>query len=1054
MKLARLIHDPVGRPGTALYLFLTTLLGLPLVTPLLSWTHVPCTHDGHLHYHRLAAMRYAWENGLYFSRWLPDVVFGYGYPFFNYREAAPLYATLLPHLLGFPLPAAINLFYILGILAAGWFMFLWVRDVFGPLAGLVSAVAYMAAPYLLIDALVRGNQPESMALPLLPLIAWSGRRFIRDGKAWSFVVASLSLALLALSHNISILLFVPVLLVYLLAIGWWNDLEWQTLTLRLALIFVLSLGLAAFYMGPALLELDEITIRQSVSTRNNDFRFNFATLAEVFAPVATADPTLLNPPLLIRLGLAPAALSLVGLLSLAWTRSRERRGHILFMGLSAAVMLVMALPVATPMWELVPLIEFVQFPWRFIGRAALPVAFLAGVPFSVLAERMTDGGKRYLAPTLSALAILLLLLEAAPNLYPHLCREPAWPTITDVHLYEHNTGLLGVDPEGSYFPKTALSRPSDSALEADYQAGRTPERFDASGLPEGTTVQDTEYGPLYARLELTAPDSFQGRYLSYAFPGWTARINGDEAPITPSDPEGLITFPVPAGASTIEIEWQTTPLRLAFSIISILSLVAILVTGLLLARKGTEARRSCDRTEQGDSPGAAKASSGPAPWIGFGMILLVAAGFLLFKVLLIDRVETPIRRAAPPDVSYPAALTVAELRLAGHNLSHQKVAAGDTFDIDLAWMVEAPPAADYQSNVWLTGPAGLTWSDKDTQRPRIYEDTAPTPMWLPGQWAWDSREVQVLPGTPPGGYDIILTLFDLADLSPLTLTDAAGAVVGPTAVIGQIEVTRPEDGVALSPQVRVDQPVQGLTLLGYNQDRQEAMPGEPLLLTLFWEKTGSDGEPADALRLELVDGDGQVVQGWTLAPVRADHPPGDWPVGEGQRGQHLLRLAGGLDSGHYSFVLSDLPLGSLTLNAPERLYEEPAYQRPAGANFSDQVELVGYTLETDASDPEMLRATLVWRALTETPVSYRVFVHLVDESGQIRAQSDAEPAAWSRPTTGWAVGEYIVDEHMLQIPAGLSADALALRIGLYDALSGQRLALDGEDAFVAPLGGG
>ena len=222
-------------------------------------------------------------------------------------------------------------------------MFLWVRDVFGPLAGLVSAVAYMAAPYLLVDALIRGNQPESMGLALLPLAAWSGRRFLRDGKAWSFVVASLSLALLALSHNISILLFAPLLSVYLLAVGLWRRLGWRTLGMRVGLIMGLGLGLAVFYSGPALLELDQTTISQSVGPAN---------------------PASLNPPLSIRLGLAPAVLALLGLVCLIWVRAGERRGHIVLMGLGAIAMLFMALTISRPIWEGLPLIEFVQFPWH------------------------------------------------------------------------------------------------------------------------------------------------------------------------------------------------------------------------------------------------------------------------------------------------------------------------------------------------------------------------------------------------------------------------------------------------------------------------------------------------------------------------------------------------------------------------------------------------------------------------------------------------------------------------------------------------------------------
>ena len=85
------------------------------------------------------------------------------------------------------------------------------------------------------------------------------------------------------------------------------------------------------------------------------------------------------------------------------------------------------------------------------------------------------------------------------------------------------------------------------------------------------------------------------------------------------------------------------------------------------------------------------------------------------------------------------------------------------------------------------------------------------------------------------------------------------------------------------------------------------------------------------------------------------------------------------------------------------------------------------------------------------PVSYRVFVHLVDENGRIVDQSDAEPVDWTRPTTGWAPGEFVVDQHQLLLPAGEDGGILALRVGLYDASSGQRLLFDGADFIVLPL---
>ncbi|MGD2049635.1 MAG: 6-pyruvoyl-tetrahydropterin synthase-related protein, partial [Chloroflexota bacterium] len=1036
-----------SRPGntgrwweTPATLLLITSFGALLVTPLLRWTSNPCTDDGHLLYYRLAALRHAWESGSAFSRWFPDVAFGYGYPFFIYREAPPLYLGLIPHLLGFPLPAAMNIFYALCILAAGWFMFLWVRDVFDVRAGLVSAVAYMSAPFLLTDVFIRGIQPETMALALFPFICWIGRRFIISGSPGTLLASAGGIALLALSHNISTLLFVPFLAVYLLLAGKLQQIEWRTLLARWALILVLGLGLSAFYLGPALMELDEITINQSINNRNNNFRFNFATIDELLAPVSPEDPTLLNPPFLLRIGLVPAGFALLGLASVLWNKSFERRGHIFFMALATGVLLLMSLEVTLPLWERLPLIRFVQFPWRFVGRAALPIAFLAGAPFAYrdqIAQRFSRA--RPILLFLPVLAVVLLLTATLPQLYPSFCQSEPFPTINDVHLYERNTGMVGIDPTGSYFPVTVQSRPEGSPLEEDYAAGRTPQRFDESILPPNTQITDIEYSPTGATIALHSPEPFNARYLTFAFPGWAATIDGQRVPITPSVPEGLITFSVPAGSHTIDIRWQSTPTRSATLVISILAFIGLIVATIVLYQKQKRIMSNPGAAGQATPAGTDMRAK---RWMGnaFWLFLLVAVAFLAFKLLIVDRTETSLRRVSPPPVAYPSDLQAAELRLEGHNLSQEHVEAGGTFEIDLAWRATASPAAEYQSNIWLVGPEGLPWSDKETARPRTYEATSPTTLWLPGQWAWDSREVQVLPGTPPGTYDIVLTLFDRADLQPITLTSPEGTVVGPTDVIGDIVVDLPKTTPEFTPQYRRQEPVDGLTLLGFNQDRQVASPGQQMLLTLFWEKPIESPSPSGELELTLRDKEGNIAQRWMFAPVRADYPVTEWQVGERVRGQHLLRLAASLEDGDYRFYLAGKPLGEIIIQAPDRLYIEPDFETAIQADFGGLIELVGYSIETDNSDPQSpITIKLVWRGNQEMPTSYRVFVHLVDEDGQILSQSDAEPADWTRPTTGWAIGEYVVDQHHLTRPAGEPLERLWLRVGLYDAQTNERL---------------
>lgn len=1027
-------------------------------------------------------MRYAWENGLFFTRWLPDLAFGYGYPFFIYREPVPLYAGLIPHLLGLPLPAAENLLYILTILASGWFMYLWVRDILGARAAIVSAVAYMAAPYILIDALIRGNSPESVALPLFPLLLWLGRRWLLGGTAVPFIFSVLGLATLALSHNISLLLFTPTLGLYLLAVGFIHRLDWRQLIGRLVLLFGFGLGMTFFYSGGALLEIDQVTLQQSTSTRNNDFHYNFASIDEIFGPVSAEDSALINPPLLIRLGWTASILAALGLSRLFWrkleTRERrpetktpkspvsnfqsqislkEQRWHIILMGLATAVFLFLSLPPSLFLWENIPLVDFIQFPWRMVGRAALPAAFLAGVPFAGWqVGRLASGKFSRFTVYVSRLAffapIILLLVEAFPMLYPTVCKEEPYPTINTVHNYEHVTGLVGVDPEGSYFPRTVARRPKESVLEAAYQMSKMPQRFDTAVLPPGTVLQNLVNEPLVASVRVNSPEPFTAQYLSFAFPGWVAKVDGRTVPITPSDPVGLITFPVPAGDHTITIRWQSTPLRTALLGLSIMMLAGFVVTAFVLA--GEQMSRGA--REQGSTHHPSR--------IDLIALFLLALFLLAAKFAVIDRVETPLRRAGMPTVSYPTALQAAELRFDGYNLSQTSVPSGATFDIDMAWTAVASPTAEYQSNVWLVGPDGLTWSGKGTERPRLYEDVPSTRQWQPGQWAWDSREVQVFTGTPPGQYDIVLTLFDKATLQPLTLLDGNGGVVGPTAVIGQIEVTRPDEPAVFAPQFGMEMPIADLSFLGYNQDRDAVAPGDVVLLTLFWEKPANPPSALSVFEVQLLDEQGAEAQTWPISPVRVDYPPDEWRPGERLRGQHILRLPAGLDSGDYQFTLNGIPLGRISIEAPDRLFEQPEVENLINAIFSDSdglplATLIGYTvsntstsLSTGLQSPISL--TLLWQANAEIPTSYRVFIHLVDENGSanaIIAQSDGEPANWGRPTTGWAAGEFIIDPHTLNLPASPHDDPLILRMGLYDPITSQRLFSNFTDFVELPI---
>ena len=746
----------------------------------------------------------------------------------------------------------------------------------------------------------------------------------------------------------------------------------------------------------------------------------------------------------VNLGLPQLALGVIALAGLLYSGhdspprdvlgarfAAERRWHAGLLTLATVVLLFLSLPVSTPVWENLPLIRFVQFPWRLVGRAALPLALLAGaVP--ILLPRRTC-----LVPLVAVSAVAALSLVSFPWLYPTPCSFPSSPTIATVMDFERSSGLTGVDPLGAYLPRWVSQRPESSPMEAALREGSTPRRVDSASHPAGATLLRESYGPNRATIELETPARFQATYHTFSFPGWTVRIDGERIPIEPLAETGLISFSVPSGRHTLTIRWGSTPLRTGAAIISLLGLVALA----LLSRSAAS-----HQIGQSLAPPIQRASA----WL-----IVLALALPAIKTGLVDSGYTPLYRQGLTDEQAPAlqharsASFADGLELLGYQIT--RAPAGAEFRIDLTWTASQSPTGNYSTRVALVDADGLIWSAKETFRPRGYQRHPATPEWRPGAWVWDSHSVPILPGTPPGTYQLKLTVFDRATLAPLNVLDSAGRVAGPDLVIGELDVERPRTApLDLPMQYTINEQWGDLALLGANLDRAEAAPGNPALVTLFWEAKAR--LPSLTARLELLDPLGAIVREWQIPLVREDYPSSDWSGDDKLMGQHPLSIPGRVGNGEHTWQLTvldeagapigpSITLGSLTISAPDRLWEMPAaisasdvqISLPSGAPFA---RLSGYRLDQSS---EELDLTLVWQAQAETETNYRVFVHLFAPDGGVVSQSDGVPAAWTRPTLGWRPGEYIVDEHTLSLPDDPPTGEYTLVAGLYDLATGDRL---------------
>jgi hypothetical protein len=126
-------------------------------------------------------------------------------------------------------------------------------------------------------------------------------------------------------------------------------------------------------------------------------------------------------------------------------------------------------------------------------------------------------------------------------------------------------------------------------------------------------------------------------------------------------------------------------------------------------------------------------------------------------------------------------------------------------------------------------------------------------------------------------------------------------------------------------------------------------------------------------------------------------------------------------------------------------------ERPVGAAFEDGLWLVSATLTSRPLAPGTATCLhLAWRAERTPSFNYAVFVHLVDGDGRLVAQSDAWPPV---PTSDWPLGEAITTTHTITLPESLPADTYALRVGLYEIDSVNRLPLEsgGDVVILADL---
>jgi hypothetical protein len=240
----------------------------------------------------------------------------------------------------------------------------------------------------------------------------------------------------------------------------------------------------------------------------------------------------------------------------------------------------------------------------------------------------------------------------------------------------------------------------------------------------------------------------------------------------------------------------------------------------------------------------------------------------------------------------------------------------------------------------------------------------------------------------------------------------------------------------------------GLELIAARPLPPEIAIGSPLRIGLLWRAV-QDAPVAEQFTVRLRRENGDVVQESVLPVLGGRVAPSTLRAGNVVRDEQTLvgnaRLPAERLAVEVGVEQQRVRLGSVQMTGRAHVFSDAGVAPEA--EFGRSMQLLSDALEpARARAGEKVTVKLRWRGAAPMAQAYKVFVHVLDASGQqVLAQRDAEPRDGTAPTTSWVEGEVIDDEYVVVLPAGLASGEYPVEVGVYDPRSGERLALPGGD---------
>lgn len=487
--------------------------------------------------------------GQFPPRWAPDSHFGYGSPFLTFNYPLPYYLGFIINFLGFGLLHTFKILLGLSVLIGATGAFLLGSTLASPLIGLLSSVIYTYLPYHAVDVFVRGALGESFAIAIFPFVLLLLHQLVNRPTSIHKILLGLTMSLFLLSHQIGSLLGFPLIFIFLFIFP-------GTLTIKGRFIsfcqsILITLGLASFYLFPLVFERRYIN---EVSPFN--FYDHFPFIKQLIYSPWGYGASQIGPVdgMSFQLGLPLIVLLILVLLKF------KNPLRLTLLSISAISLYLMNIR-SSWAWNLLPLTQMVQFPWRIL------IIFIWISPLLLVS---IAGEYKFLKNKAIVLFVTALIAVSGFSFYkPGELADHSdsyflrrfLPSSVLVGGEKVSADYLNFEEDYLTLPKNAI-RPK----------GLPKSRFTSLGQSDIKIETQTPF--LYtAKINTSSRD--QITFHTFNFPGWEVTVNQNLIEHQ-SDSNGFITFAIEPGNYSLEVRFKESVVRRLGNIISLGSLILLI----------------------------------------------------------------------------------------------------------------------------------------------------------------------------------------------------------------------------------------------------------------------------------------------------------------------------------------------------------------------------------------------------------------------------------------------------------------------------------------------